>query len=176
MKLFFTAILLTSFLLNGFGQTQKKVAFYVTTQFNQTLYDITRGNNQSGFGAGGQLFFNNTSHFKPSIELTADLYLLDDKVYRLRPDNSSYDVVRGMINLLGGFSYQPGTNFNAGVSAGPSFVAGKTLFGIKPAIGFFFGKNQRMMGKFSYLNVFDRDKETGKDFGAISLGIGLRLL
>ena len=82
MRKFITTLLFSFILFHGLAQTQKKVSLYLLGQYNKTLYDITKGNNISGFGTGCQLFFNVSPVFKPTIEVTGDAYLLNDKVYR----------------------------------------------------------------------------------------------
>lgn len=59
-------------LTQTFGQTQKKVSTYLSTQYNKTIHDQTSGNNPWGIGLGLQAFYNNKSKFKPTIELTGD--------------------------------------------------------------------------------------------------------
>jgi hypothetical protein len=64
------------------AQTQKKVSAYLFAQYNKTIYGATLGNNPSGIELGLQTFFNNKTKFKPTIEITGDIYLENDKVYR----------------------------------------------------------------------------------------------
>lgn len=80
-----------------------------------------------------------------------------------------------MVNLFIGSSFQPTQNFFLLFVAGPGFINGQTLFGIKPSIGFYFSKNQRWTGKLSYINIFNQDKVTKEDFGTISFAIGVKL-
>jgi hypothetical protein len=174
----FTTFLLCFLLTQTFGQTPKKVSTYLSTQYNKTLYDYTSGNNPWGVGLGLQAFLNNRTKFKPTIELTGDIYLEDDKVLRSNPDGSfpeNGNDVRGIVNLFAGSSYHPNQSIYLSLVAGPSFISGETLLGIKPSFGFYFSKNQRWIGKISYINVFNRTKINNEDFGSLSLGIGARL-
>ena len=182
-KLHFMQKIIMTFLLclilaKTFGQSQKKISTYLFTQYNNTLYDITKGNNPWGVGLGLQTFFNNRTKFKPTIELTGDIYLEDDKVLRLNADGTvpaNYNDVRGMVNLFVGTSFNPTKNIYLSFLAGPSFISGQTMLGIKPSIGFYFSKSQKWIGKVSYINIFNRDKITKEDFGSLSLAIGLKL-
>ena len=167
--------LLCFILMQGFGQTQKKVSTYLFAQYTNTIYDITLGNNPWGAGLGLQTFFNNKTNFKPTIELTGDLYLENDKVLRTGANGKPIDEFSGMVNLFIGSSFQPAQNFYLSFTAGPSFIHGRTLLGIKPSLGFYFDTNQKWTGKFSYINVFNRDVETKEDFGSVSFAIGLKL-
>lgn len=64
------------------AQTPGKTSLYLEGQYNKTLSDATKGNNPWGIGLGLQLFLRKTSLITPTIEITADLYLMNDKVYR----------------------------------------------------------------------------------------------
>ncbi|WP_152270732.1 hypothetical protein [Agriterribacter humi] len=178
MRKFFV-VLFTFFLVTqSFGQTQRKVSTFLLTQYNSTLYDYTKGNNPWGIGLGLQTFFNNKTKFKPTLELTGDVYLEDDKVLRSNPDGSfpeNSNDVGGMVNLFVGSSFHPNQGIYLSFVAGPSFISGQTLFGIKPSFGFYFSKKQRWTGKVSYINVFNRTKIINEDFGSLSLAIGLKL-
>lgn len=110
MRKILTILLCCFILTQTFGQTQRKISTYLLTQYNHTLYDYTIGNNPWGVGLGLQTFFNNKSKFKPTIELTGDIYLEDDKVLKLNPDGSipqSDNTIGSMINLFGGSSFHP---------------------------------------------------------------------
>ena len=162
-------------LTQTFGQTQRKVSGYLLTQYNKTIYDRTTPNNPWGMGLGLQLFFNNTSKLKPTVDFTADAYLEDDKVLRLNPDGTQIADIGGMVNFFAGASYHPTKAFYLSVVTGPSFVSGQTLLGIKPSLGFYFSGSQKWTGKISYINIFNRDKTTKEDFGSISFTVGLKL-
>jgi hypothetical protein len=173
-----TTLILCFILTQSFGQTQRKVSTYLLTQYNNTLYDYTIGNNPWGIGLGLQTFFNNKTKFKPAIEITGDIYLEDNKVLKLNPDGSipqADNTVGGMVNVFVGSSFHPTQNIYLSFVAGPSFISGQTLLGIKPSFGFYFSKTQRWTGKVSYINVFNRTKVASEDFGSLSLAIGLKL-
>jgi hypothetical protein len=178
MKKLVPAFLFSFFLTQVFGQTERKVSTYISANYNNTLYDYTIGNNPWGVGLGLQAFLNNKTKLKPTVELTGDLYLEDDKVLRLNPDGSTpkdNNAVGGMVNLFAGGSFQPIQSIYISFVAGPSFISGQTFLGIKPSFGFYFLKNQRWTGKISYINVFNRSKVANEDFGSLSLSIGLKL-
>jgi hypothetical protein len=173
-----TIFLCCFILTQGFGQTQRKISTYLLADYNNTLYDYTIGNNPWGAGLGLQSFFNNKTKFKPTIELTGDIYLEDNKVLKLNPDGSipqNDNTIGGMVNLFAGSSFHPAQNIYVSFIAGPSFISGQTLLGIKPSFGFYFSKTQKWTGKVSYINVFNRTKIANQDFGSLSLAIGLKL-
>lgn len=162
-------------LYNAAAQTQRKVSTYLQFQYNKTIHDITPGNNPWGAGLGIQVFLNNNNKIKPTAELTGDLYLENDKVMRMRPDETPIDDVRGAVNLLMGASFNPSKFFYVSFLAGPAFINDRILLSIKPTLGFYFSNSQKWTGKFSYINVFNRDKITKEDFGSLSFAIGVRL-
>ena len=175
MQKFITTFLICFTLTQSFSQTQRKVSTYLQGQYNKNIYDRTIGNNPWGMGLGFQLFLNNNSKLKPTIDLTADAYLEDDKVFRMNSDGTEIVDIGGMVNLFAGASYHPTKKIYMSLVTGPSFVSGQILLGLKPSFGFYFSDNQRWTGKVSYINVFNRDKKTKEDFGSISLSIGVRL-
>ena len=99
----------------------------------------------------------------------------DDKVLRTDASGNQLNDVRGMVNLFLGSSFNPTKAICLSVVAGPSFISGQTLLGIKPSFGFYFSKSQRWTSKISYINIFDRGKTTKQDFGSLSLTIGVKL-
>ncbi len=175
MQKVITTFFLCFFMTQTFGQTQRKISTYLLTQHNNTIYDLTKGNNPWGIGIGLQTFFNNKTKFKPTIELTGDIYLQDDKVLRTDAGGNQLNDVRGMVNVLFGTSFNPTKNSYLSFVAGPSFISGQTSIGIKPSLGFYFPKSQRWSGKISYINIFNRDKTTKQDFGSTSLAVGFKL-
>ena len=175
MQKVITTFLLCFILTYSFGQTEKKISTYLLTQFNTTRYDVTKGNNPWGVGLGLQTFLNNKTKFKPTIELTGDIYLEDDKVFRTDSTGTPLNDVRGMVNLFIGTSFNPTKNIYLSVVGGPSFLGGQTLLGIKPSLGFYFTKSQRWTGKVSYINIFNRGNVTKQDFGSLSLALGVKL-
>lgn len=162
----------------SYGQKQRSVVTYLSAQYNQTLYDYTIGNNSWGIGLGLQSFFNNRSVIKPTIELTGDIYLMDDKVFRSNPDGTfpaNGNDVRGMINLFAGISLQPAKRAFISFTGGPSFIGGQTYIGAKPSAGVFFGGSRRWMVKASYINIFNRTKSAKENFGSLSVAIACKL-
>jgi len=172
----FITTLLTCFILTlTFGQTERKVSTYLLAHFNKTIYDRTLGNNPWGVGLGLQTFLNNKTKFKPTIELTGDIYIEDDKLLRLTPDGKAIDGINGIINVFAGSSFHTTENIYLYFLLEPSFINNKTLLGIKPSFGFYFTKNKRWTSKISYINIFNREPTSKEDFGSIGLSVGLKL-
>jgi hypothetical protein len=172
----FVSTSLACFILTlAFGQTERKVSTYLSLQFNKTIYDRTLGNNPWGVGLELQTFINNKTKFKPTIELSGDVYIEDDKLLRLTPDGKAIDDISGIINVFAGSSFHPTKSIYLSFLLGPSFLNDKTLLGIKQSFGFSLTKNKRLTGKISYINIFNREQTSNEDFGSISAAIGLKL-
>jgi hypothetical protein len=175
MQKLITAFLVFFISLHAIGQTPRKMAIYLLAQYNKTIYDKTKGNNPWGIGLGGQVFFNNKSKFKPTIEFTSDEYLMSDKVYRIYSDGTPIQTVNTMTNIFFGASYNPSHIIFISFTAGPSCINSQTLIGIKPTFGFYFSASQKWMGKIAYINIFKREIRAREDFSSFSLSIGRKL-
>jgi hypothetical protein len=156
--------------------SQDKVAGYLSVQYNKTLYDVSKGNNPYGIGLGLGTFFNSSSKLKPSIEITADAYLEDDKVLRMDGYGQPILDVGSMINIFAGVTYYLNERIFLSILVGPSFINGVTI-GTKAAMGFYLGKRKRITGKIGFINVFNRntDTEFKGDFGSINFAIGFKV-
>jgi hypothetical protein len=136
------------------------------------LRDATLGNNPWSIGIGTQLFLGK-SKLKPTLELTADLYGYDDKVYRTYTDGTPMGDVRGMLNLFPGMSYHFIKNAFISFAAGPS-LARRICFGVKPTVGFL-STSEKWFVKISYVNIYDREIRTKEDFTSASVSIGVKM-
>lgn len=176
MKKIFIVFLAWFILAPIIGQAQRKFSAYLQAQYNHTIYDRTAGNNPWGMGLGLQTFYNTSSKFKPTVELTADIYLEDDKLLRATADGKPIlDDLGGIVNLFAGASYQITPLTYVSLTGGPSFSNGRILFGIKPAFGFYFSAKQNWTGKLSFINIFNREELTHDDFGTINFSVGIKL-
>jgi len=174
MLKFFTTLILTVILSTSFGQAERKVSTYLLAQYSKTLYDKTIGNNPWGVGLELQAILNNKTKFKPTIDLTADVYLEDDKTLITINDIPLQDI-RGMVNLFAGTAFNPTNKVSISFVAGPSIISGQAFLGIKPSVEIFFSKNNKWTAKVSYINIFKREKITNGDFGSVSFSLGIKL-
>ena len=155
------------------AQGNKKTSNFVLLQYNHTIYDLTRPNNPWSLGAGLQTFLK----IKPvqlTAELTADVYLEDDKVLRTGFNGEPLEDLGTMINLFFGASLSF-NNFHLAIAAGPSLINGNISLGLKPSAGILFSKNKNWLAKFSFINIFYRHPGFDQDFGSWSIGIGKKL-
>ena len=93
----------------------------------------------------------------------------------MHAQNEALESVNEVINIFAGTCYYPIRAAYLSFTAGPSFINGKTLLGIKPSLGAHFSKNKKWMAKVSYINIFNRGKIEKEDFGSISLSLGLKI-
>ena len=175
MQKFIITFLLSFLLVPGIGQTNRKTSAYLEGHYNQTLSDITKGNNPAGLGLGIQFFFRQRSLLNPTVELSGNVYPGGDKVGRLYPDRTFIPVVENMINLFAGASYRPLPDAYMSLVLGPSFVNGQKHFGIKPSFGFYFSSSKKLTGKVSFINIFNREAREKKDFSSVSFSLGVKL-
>jgi hypothetical protein len=162
------------------AQKQRLVNVYLQGQLNWTRYDITKVNNNTGFGLGAQAFLHTKSKFNATLELTADKYWGKKVLLVYRTSSLAWgnkDIipsVDGMVNLFAGTTWNPSKIFYMGIAAGPSFINGNVHAGFKPAIGLF-SRNQRWTTRLSFIHLVNRDLRTKEDFGAASFSIGYRV-
>ncbi|MBX9784574.1 MAG: hypothetical protein K2X48_14890 [Chitinophagaceae bacterium] len=175
MKKLINTFLFSFILSAALCQNKRSHALYLYGQYNQTLKDITKGNNPWAMGLGLQLFFANARQLKPTVDFTADAYLVGDKVLRTFGDGTPIRTADGLVNLFTGFSYHPARRAYLSFVAGPSFVSGQTLLGIKPSVGVYLSANQKLTAKISYINVFNREPRAKENFSSLSFSLGLKL-
>ena len=153
----------------------RKVRVQLNAQFTQTLFDRTLGNNPWSVGVGLQGDLIHESKFNPTVDLTADIYLADNKVQVVNPDETSADDLGGVVNMFAGLSYSRKKKIYYALVFGPSFSNGDAYLGAKTSLAFYFTEAQRLSGKISFINIFNRDKYFHKDFGSVSFTLGYKL-
>ena len=98
-----TALFLSCFIVMQLAaQTERKLTTYLQVGYTNTIHDQTLGNNPWGIGLGLQTFFNTKTIFKPTIEITGDIYLADDKIFRTTNDGTPLNDVGSMVNIFAG--------------------------------------------------------------------------
>lgn len=143
-------------LTQTFGQTQHKTSTNLFAKYNKTIYSATLGNNPSGIGLGVETFFNKTTKFKPTIEITGVLYLENDKVYRT-------DLNRKTIERSSRYGQHFYRHFNSAGIKLLFFICCRAMFYKRPDFfrnktlsRFYFSKYPRWSGKPSYINIFNQ--------------------
>lgn len=165
------------FVIQGYGQKERPVSARIFAGYSHTLYDYTSGNNPWGIGLGLEAMLKTNTNIQPVIELTADAYLEDDKVLRSNPDGSlpnTDNTISSTVNVFAGTSFHLSKNAYVSFTAGPSFVGGQILLGIKPSVGYTFPDSGRWTAKLSYINIFNRTVAK-EDFGTLAVSLGIKL-
>jgi hypothetical protein len=175
MKKIFPLVFIFFCTTNTKGQNTRKINTFLTTQFNNTINDVTIGNNPWAIGIGIQSFINNKTKFRPTIEITRDAYLTDDKVFITDNFGKELNTVESMTNIFMGTSFNVKNNAYISFTVGPSFLGEQTLFGIKPSVGYYFSKNKKFAAKVSYINIFNRGKIIKENFTSWNIAFGIKL-
>jgi hypothetical protein len=166
-------ILLVCFIsVQGFGQ---ELSGFLWGRINSTVYDKTIENNTNGFGLGVQAFLDTKSNFKPTLEMTWDLYPKFRKLLILAPNGDPVESKIGVLSFFAGTSFHPVRIGYISFLAGPCFINRKAYLGIEPSLGIYFSRDQRWSGKISFRNVFQNDQSSTRDFGVVSVGIAVKL-
>jgi hypothetical protein len=126
-------------------------------------------------GPGLQILFHTNPRVKPIIDAGVSAFA-GNKVLHLNEDGSPVDALEILVNVFGGVSFHSKKTVYLNLTGGPSFSNGRTLLGIKPAVGFYFSPKKKWTGQISYLNIFNRDKYSGDDFGSVNFSLGFKLL
>ena len=155
-----------------FGQQERKVAFYLNFQVNNSIYDRIQHNSR-GFGPGLEILLNTNSKFKPILESSWDIFLISKDMVFI--DGKELVKKPKAPGIYIGTSYHPLNKLYFAFTLGPSFINSDVYLGIKPCIGFYFDKKQRFTAKLSLTNIFQRDEASKEPFGYMSLGIGIKL-
>lgn len=160
---------------SAIGQSSQKVSIFLNGQINTSIYSAGIRNGVTGPGFGLQTFINTKSKFKPMADLTVDILINSNTVY-FEQDERLVFAEGTMVNLFAGVSYHPNQRIFFSLAGGPTLYDGKrTILGTKGSFGFYFSKNQRWMGKFSAIYLFNQEPVTKDDLGLVSAGVGLRL-
>lgn len=175
MKIQLSAALLLFTLSNCYAQSDRKLSMYIYGDYSKTLKDYTKRNNPWAIGMGLQLFMNNSTSFRPTLDVAGYAYLQDDKVLRFDENGVSAKRVSDVVSLFGGVAFQPVKPLFISLTGGPGIVNGDVLFGLKPSTGIYISKSQRWVGKISYLHIYSRNKAEKESLSSLNIGVGLRL-
>lgn len=154
------------------GQSQSRFSTSLEGDYDKTISDATLGNNPWSLGLGVLVCYKTKTTLKPTIELTGDLYLEDDKIQRYSTNGQALTRVNGIASCLAGTSFQLTRNFSLQFLLGPSLINGAALITIKPSASYYFASNHRWAVKVSYLNVLNRENQS---FSSVGLSVCLRL-
>jgi hypothetical protein len=176
MKKLLTAFLVFNVVTSVRAQEKDRLwNVYCKVQYTRTIDDLARGNNPWGVGAGLKVFLNTTKWFRPSLDLSGDLYLYGNKALLTGPGGERLPTVTSVSRLLAGPSLEAAKHFNAGIMVGPTFVNADVLFTIKPYVLIFMNSQQNAFLKVAYLHVYNRGWVIHQNFTSTSVSLGFRI-
>ena len=156
-------------------KAQKILMIFVEGEFSQTIKDRTKPNNIRGYGLGAEAILRTKTKFSPLVNFSSEFIFLDDKVYRTNADGSEMTSIGRVVNLQFGTNYTLYRNLYVAFVAGPSFINGQTLAGIKPSIGFYFPRSKKALVKISHMTIFNRNSGKKENYSSLLFSVGVRL-
>jgi len=155
------------------SRAQPKFMAFALAQFNKTLYDQPYFYKTGIGGLGLQVYSNLKHQIRPTAEIMADLVSRQD----IGPADGPIKQTSVIPGIYAGPSFHPGNRFFIAATAGPSFYiySRQVRFAVRPSLGFNAGRNGSWLIKASYTNVFQQAYFGGKDFGYLSIAVGLKL-
>jgi hypothetical protein len=167
----FVILLLTT--ITCFSQSERKLSTFASLQYNHTLYDQKFLYKTGIAGLGLQVFSNNNSKFRPTLEINTDL------VTRLGigPADESVKEKSIIPSVYIGPSVHPTDRFFIAATVGPTLYCyyKKVQVGVRSSAGFYPCRNNRWFAKASYTNVLQEPKFQNNDFGYLSFALALKL-
>ncbi len=167
--------LILAFLIveNVNGQQKKRFTTNIDLHINSTLYDRTIDNNGTGFGVALQGILQTRSKFAATMEISEDVYG-GTKVFYMTSSGEPIYGKSGVATILLGPLYNISSKLNVGVIGGMGFFNDESYFAIKPSINYQLFNN-KIIGKFAWANIFQKDNISDESFGYLSFGIGVKL-
>ena len=130
-------------------------------------------NKANGFGSSVGIQINSWQSIKPLLEVSGDFFAnAADLVYQ-----DGHELVKkgGVPSILLGTKYQFFERLYLTAEIGPGWIESKVFLVIKPSLGYYIDKNQRLSAKISLTNIFENDDAGNKPFGYINLGLVFRI-
>jgi hypothetical protein len=164
--------ILSSFALNA----QKKQVFtgYFSAGANIMAYDRFINYTHAGIGAGLQVYHNSKHKLKPQLDISGNLFS-SNKILFVFEDGQTTGPKQFILTTFAGFVYTPLKYIELGITAGPSFVEHNVHAGVKPSVGYYFGKKNIVKANVSLTHIFERDDFSKKNSGFISFGFAAKL-
>lgn len=175
MKKTTITLLLCFVIANCFSQLNNKISSYLLAQYIHTTHDVTIGNNPWGASLNATFLYKNKTKLFPVADLAAGTFLVDDKVARLDSSGTMIESIAFIGNAYIGIAFQPEKHVYVSFAAGPAFINGQALLGIKPSVGFYFSKKQRCTAAFSFATIYNRYKPASDDYNSVNIALGIRL-
>lgn len=167
------------FLFTGFAAaacSQKKQPFsgHVSAGGNIMAYDRFIKYTHPGAGAGFQLCYAMHAKLKAQLDVTSSMFSTN-KITFILENGEITGPTEFVFTAMAGLVYAPVKKVETGIAAGPSIVKGAAYPGIKPYLGYYFGKKQHVKSFVSLTHVFEKNSISKKNMGFISAGLSLKL-
>jgi hypothetical protein len=156
------------------AQKEKRLSGYFSAGANIMAYDRFIEFTHAGAGAGLQLHYTINPKLKAQFDATVSLFSIN-KILFLFENGQTAGPKQFVFTTFAGLVYSPVKRTEAGISAGPSFVEDDVYAGIKPCIGYYFGKKERVKALASLTHIFEKNSISKKNTGFVSFGIAVKL-
>lgn len=176
MKKIISAIAFVLIMLPAAAQKQRTISAHIEFIQQRTVSDRTIDNNPWGTGLGLQIAYKPHKTISPFVHVSGLVYLGGTGAAHVDENDTYLPDVGHLVNLFAGIAYKPNSTIYFSLAGGPSYTRDQALFGIKPAMGFYFSPAQKWRAQIAYLNVFNRGIEgSEKNFASVAFSIGLKL-
>jgi len=151
------------------GQSNLIISSSIRTQNNLLVYP----NKGYGVGVGIEIDAKFQSKFKLYVGFSWDCFPAADVLTTF--EGERVPDMRSIPSVFIGIAYLPFNKFWFSLEGGPSFVPSHTYFSLKPTIGYYFDKKQRLGIDISLTNIFNADIINDSSYGYLSLGLMIKL-
>jgi hypothetical protein len=161
--------------LSALGQSGIKLSSSFSFNVNKIIYDgIYPIYKTTGIGLGLQLGLSNQTIFKPIIEIDWDRFAKSTDMVSITLEGK--DVIKHRTyNLFMGSDFRIYKNFKMEVLVGPSFLDSYTYLGLKSAMIYSFGKNERFFGKVSLTYIRTLYDNIYEPFAYMTFSAGIKI-
>ena len=171
-----TSLLFLFIGLTAAACSQKKQPFsgHIAVGANIMAYDRFIQYTHAGAGAGVQLCYAIRPKLKAQFDISGSMFSTN-KILFVFENGETAAPAEFVLATMAGLVYSPVKNVETGIAAGPSFVEGAAYAAVKPCLGYYFGKRQRVKSLVSLTHVFEKNSISKKNMGFISTGLSLQL-
>lgn len=156
------------------AQKKQLLTGYFSAGANIMAYDRFISYTHSGVGAGLQVYYNSKHTLKPQLDISGNLFS-SNKILFVLDDGQTTGPKQFVLTTFAGFVYTPVKYMEIAVTAGPSFVENNVYAGVKPGIGYYFGKKKIVKANASLTHIFERDVFSKKNSGFITIGCAVKI-
>lgn len=162
--------------LGAFVQAQKKqpLSACFSAGANIMAYDRFIEFTHSGAGAGLQLHYIISPKLKAQFDASGSMFSIT-KILFVFENGETTGPKQFVFTTFAGLLYAPIKKSEVGISAGPSFLESGAYAGIKPYIGYYFGKKEIVKAQASLTHIFEKNNVSKKNTGFINFGLAVKI-